>query len=61
MTAEVTVQLHCDGCETTYPANPRVTSSVTDIRAAAKSDGWRSRVRRGEREDHCQDCQEVIA
>ncbi len=61
MTVEINVQVNCDGCDIAYPADPRLTSDADALTAAAKADGWRTRVRRGEREDHCPECQEVIA
>jgi hypothetical protein len=61
MTAEITVQLHCDGCDKTYDADVRATTGQVRIRMAANTDGWRTRYRRGEWEDHCPECQESIA
>lgn len=61
MSIEVTVQLNCDGCDNAFPADPRLTDSATKLTAAAYFEGWRTRTRRGTREDHCPECQESIA
>lgn len=61
MSVEITVQLNCNGCDSAYPADPRITHSAEHIKSAAAADGWRARVRRGQREDHCPACREVIA
>lgn len=57
---ETTVQLFCDGCETAYPANPRVTSSAFDIRQAAQADGWTATGRGADRSDRCKACSSAV-
>lgn len=61
MSIEVTIQLNCDGCDLAYPADMRVAGDINDLTQAARDDGWRTRIRRGVREDHCPTCQETIA
>lgn len=53
---KTTVQLFCDGCETAYPADPRVTGSAFDIRQAAQADGWTTTGRGANRSDRCKAC-----
>lgn len=57
---ETTVQLLCDGCETAYPADPRVTGSAFDIRQAAQADGWTTTGRGANRSDRCKECSSAV-
>jgi hypothetical protein len=53
---ETTVQLHCDGCETTYPAPAAATLNAVQIRVAAAREGWTTVGRGRHVKDLCPVC-----